>query len=188
MILAIYGSAKRKGITAQMLDRAVASAEAKGITVNKIYLKDEGLLPCLGCRKCLETKECVQHDGIHYIAELVKQSDTVLLAAPVYWANVPAIVKNFFDRMLGVAMEETATFPKGLLKGKKYALFTACKTPAPFSWLCGQSKGAIRATHEFFATAGFKCLGNIVESSCDEKSEPSPSTLRAVDKLIKKIK
>lgn len=114
MILAIYGSFKSKGITAKMLDHAVASAEAKGITVNKIYLKDEGLLPCLGCRKCLETKACVQQDSIDKIAELVKESDIVLLAAPVYWANVPALVKNFFDRMLGVAMEETATFPKRL--------------------------------------------------------------------------
>lgn len=188
MILAIYGSFKSMGITAKMLDHAVASAEAKGITVNKIYLKDEGLLPCLGCRKCLETKACVQHDSIHKIAELVKESDTVLLAAPVYWANVPAIVKNFFDRMLGVAMEETSTFPKGLLKGKKYAFFTACKTPAPFSWLCGQSKGAIRAAREFFATAGFKCLGNIVESGCDNKFEPSSGTFRAVDRLINKLK
>lgn len=187
MILAIYGSARKKGITAKMLDRAVADAESKGITVNKIYLFDEGVLPCLGCRKCLETKSCIRHDSIQKIAELVKECDTVLLGAPVYWANVPAIVKNFFDRMLGVAMEETATFPKPLLKGKKYALFTACKTPTPFSWICGQSKGAIRATHEFFATAGFKCLGNIVESGCDKKTEPSPSTLRAVDKIINKI-
>lgn len=188
MILAIYGSAKKKGVTATILDHAVASVEAKGITVNKIYLKDEALLPCLGCRKCLETKTCVQQDSIHRIAELIKNSDTVLLAAPVYWANVPAIVKNLFDRLLGVAMEETATFPKGLLKGKKYAFFTACKTSAPFSWLCGQSKGAIRAAREFFATAGFKCLGNIVESGCDNKSVPSPSTIRAVDRLINKLK
>ncbi len=26
-----------------------------------------------------------------------------LLAAPVYWANVPASVKNLFDRLLGMA-------------------------------------------------------------------------------------
>lgn len=187
MILAIYGSARKKGITAKMLDRPVADAESKCIPVNKIYLFDESLLPCLGCRKCLETKACIQHDSMQKIAELVKQSDTVLLGAPVYWANVPAIVKNFFDRMLGVAMEETATFPKPLLKGKKYALFTACKTPAPFSWLCGQSKGAIKVTHEFFATAGFKCLGNIVESGCDKKTEPSQRILSAVDKIINKI-
>lgn len=64
---------------------------------------------------------------------MLRECDTVILAAPVYWANVPAPVKNMFDRLLGVAMEETATFPKPRLSGKKYMLLTACNTPSPFS-------------------------------------------------------
>lgn len=41
------------------------------------------------------------------------------------------------------AMEETNTFPKPRLSSsQKYILLTACNTPAPFSWICGQSRGA----------------------------------------------
>lgn len=36
MILAIYGSPRKKGITAKMLDRAVAVTESKGIQVNNL--------------------------------------------------------------------------------------------------------------------------------------------------------
>ena len=87
----------------------------------------------------------------------------VVLAAPVYWANIPAVVKNIFDRLLGVAMEETKTFPKARLsKNQKYFLLTSCNTPAPFSYLCGQSTGTIRSMKEFFKTSGMKYAGKCV--------------------------
>ena len=98
---------------------------------------------------------CVRKDDVQEIAELLKICDIVILAAPTYWANVPAIVKNLFDRLLGVAMEETKTFPKARLSNKqRYILLTACNTPAPFSSLFGQSTGSIRCMKEFFKTAG----------------------------------
>ena len=52
------------------------------------------------------------------ISKSIKDADVIILASPVYWANVPAIVKNLFDRMSGTSMEETNTFPKPRLSGK----------------------------------------------------------------------
>lgn len=64
----------------------------------------------------------------------------VVLAAPTYWANVPAIVKNMFDRLLGVAMEEADKFPKPRLSAKqKYILLTACNTPSHFLFYVGKA-------------------------------------------------
>ena len=62
---------------------------------------------------------CIHKDDVQEIAELLKLCDIVILAAPTYWANVPAIVKNLFDRLLGVAMEETKTFPKARLSNNQ---------------------------------------------------------------------
>ncbi len=92
-------------------------------------------------------------------------------AVPVYWANVPASVKNLFDRLLGTAMEETDMFPKPGLRGKQYIVLTACNTSALFSWIFGQSRGAIRNMNEFFKTAGMKPAGKVVYANAKNKKD-----------------
>lgn len=161
-VLAILGGPHVSGITAAMLDWAIQVAEKKGYTVTRINLYEKKISFCSGCNACMNTHICVKQDDIQEIARFMSKCQLVLLAAPVYWANVPAAVKNMFDRLRGTAMEETSTFPKPHLRGKKYMLLTSCNTPAPFSWICGQSRGAIRSMDEFFKTAGMKPIGKIV--------------------------
>lgn len=54
-------------------------------------------------------------------------------------------------------------------------LLTPCNTPAPFSWLFGQSRGAIHAVDEVFKTAGMKCGGHFV---CTGKKKELPESLK----------
>ena len=106
-MLAILGSPHTNGMTAAMLNWAVHKAEQAGYAVTKINLYEKKLSFCTGCRACMDTHICIQKDDIQEIAPLLHKSQFVILAAPVYWANVPASVKNLFDRLLGTAMEET---------------------------------------------------------------------------------
>ena len=170
-MLAILGSPNKKGVVAKMMEYAIEVAEAAGWKVEQVNLYEKQIAFCRGCRVCLDTQECVVKDDIQWIAEQLRKCDVVVLAAPVYWANVPAVVKNMFDRLLGVAMEETATFPKGRLSGKKYFFLTACNTASPFSWIFGQSRGAIRVVKEFFNTAGMKYGGTLVCANTGKRKE-----------------
>ena len=170
-MLAILGSPHTDGITAAMFNCALQSAEKTGYQITKVHLYEKELLFCQGCRICLRTGNCILQDDIQEIAAALRQCQVVLLAAPVYWANVPAPVKNLFDRLLGTAIEETVTFPKPRLRGKQYMLLTSCNTPAPFSWLFGQSTKALRSMEEFFKTAGMKPIGKIVCSGTAAKKE-----------------
>ncbi len=173
-VLAILGSPYSNGTIAKMLEHSIRAAEQAGYAISKVNLYEKRIAFCTGCRTCLASGECIQKDDIQEIAALFHKSDIVVLAAPVYWANVPAPVKNLFDRLLGTAMEETATFPKPRLRGKKYMLLTSCNTPAPFSWICGQSRGAIKNMDEFFKTAGMKSIGKITCANTGKrKSIPS---------------
>ncbi|MCB6608445.1 flavodoxin family protein [[Clostridium] symbiosum] len=182
-VLAIAGSPRRNGVTSKMLECAVNAAERNGWKVDKINLYEKHIEFCSGCRSCLTSGMCVRNDDIQEIAALLQECDTVILAAPVYWANVPAAVKNMFDRLLGVAMEETGTFPKPRLSERqKYVLLTACNTPFPFSGLCGQSSGALRTMREFFKTSGMKCGGKFVCTNTSVRKEPSDRILRKIEK------
>jgi multimeric flavodoxin WrbA len=161
-VLAILGSPHKEGITAAMLNCAADAAQQAGWQVEKVFLYEKQIAFCKGCRRCMETKNCVQKDDMVEITQQIRQCDRVILAAPTYWANVPAAVKNLFDRLLGAAMEETNTFPKPRFSSdQQYLLLTACNTIFPFSRLCGQSTGTVRAMNEFFKTSGMRHLGTV---------------------------
>ena len=118
-ILAILGSPHKEGATGSMLNYAVQIAKQQGYKIDSIDLYEKNIAYCKGCRACIKNQRCVQKDDIQEITELLKTCDIVILAAPTYWANVPAVVKNMFDRLLGVVMEETKIFPKARLSGKQ---------------------------------------------------------------------
>jgi len=184
-MLAILGSPHTNGTTAAMLDLAIRKAKQEGYAVTKINLYEKNLSFCTGCRACMDTQICVQKDDIQEIAMLLQKCQLVILAAPVYWANVPAPVKNLFDRLLGTAMEETNTFPKPRLRGKRYMILTSCNTPAPFSWIFGQSRGAIRNMDEFFRTAGMKPIGKIVCANAKSRRELPKQTVKKIERCLK---
>ncbi len=184
-ILAILGSPHANGMTAAMLNFTIRKAEKMGYNVTRINLYEKNLFYCMGCRACMNTQACIQKDDIQEIVMCLQKCQTVLLAAPVYWANVPAPVKNLFDRLLGTAIEETNTFPKPHLKGKKYMLLTSCNTPFPFSWIFGQSRGAIRSMDEFFKTAGMKPMGKIVCAGTANKKELPKQTIKKIERYMK---
>ena len=184
-VLAIQGSFRENGFTTMMLKRAVDEAKEAGHDIEYINLHACSINPCKGCRKCFETAECVfKNDDMVRIAASVKNADIIMLAAPVYWANVPAIVKNLFDRMSGTSMEETSTFPKPRLSGKKYILFTACNTPMPFAKICGQTTGLEKAVREYFKTSGVKHMGTVVCANTSKIKGLPDKTMRKIRKLV----
>lgn len=183
-VLAILGSPHTNGTTAAMLHLAIQQAERAGHAVTKVNLYEKELAFCTGCRACMDAHVCIREDDIQEIALLLQKSQLVILAAPVYWANVPAPVKNLFDRLLGTAMEETSTFPKPRLRGKQYVILTSCNTPAPFSWIFGQSRGAIRCMDEFFKIAGMKPVGKVVCANAKNKKELPERTKKKIERCF----
>ena len=184
-LLALLGSPHKDGATATMLKYVMQEAQQQECQITFINLYEQNIAYCNGCRTCIKTGNCVQKDDVQEISRLIRECDVVVLAAPVYWENVPAVVKNLFDRLLGVALEETKTFPKARLsKNQKYFLLTACNTPAPFSFLCGQSVGAIRSMKEFFRASGMKYVGKCVWAGRDKRVMP----IRIEKKITKIVK
>ena len=58
-VLAIQGSYRKSGKTTTMLKYAAKQAEKLGHSLTYINLFEKNIEYCRGCRKCLETGECV---------------------------------------------------------------------------------------------------------------------------------
>lgn len=108
------------------------------------------------------------------------------MAAPTYFANIPAPAKNLFDRLVGVIMDDNdSPIPKPLLsKSHLYLLLTTCNTPFPFNLIAGQSTGCLHAMKEFFNISGMKSLGSVTFAGTRNKTSVPTSVLNKIERKI----
>ncbi len=97
-IIAIYGSPRRSGNTALLLQKAVQGARDEGADVKEIVLRDMEISPCLEIYGCRETGRCVINDDFQMIYDQLATCDGVMLASPVFFYAVSAQVKTLMDR------------------------------------------------------------------------------------------
>ncbi|MDT8719731.1 flavodoxin family protein [Clostridium sp. 19966] len=188
-VIGILGSPRRNGKVAETLYSILENCKLKGYSTSIINLYDYNIKFCNGCMLCRRKGHCVIDDDLNDIAKKIVSSDVVILGAPTYWANVPAIVKNLFDRMVSYTMEDVkGRFPRPLCsQNQGYVLITACNTPFPFSFLCKQSQGAISAMNEFFKTSGMKKKGVITITNTWGKKCVSKAVFNKAKKISDRL-
>ena len=97
-VTCINGSARSSGSCAYLIDSFVSGFENGNAEIVKYCVGDADLHFCKGCKKCYSDGRCVQSDDVQKIVEDILTSDVVVIAAPSYWADVPAQLKTLFDR------------------------------------------------------------------------------------------
>jgi multimeric flavodoxin WrbA len=97
-IVAVYGSPRRKGNTAILLNKAVDGARDGGALVDEIVLRDLKMSPCLEIYGCNKAGECMLKDDFQKARDLILASQGLILATPVFFYTVSAHTKILMDR------------------------------------------------------------------------------------------
>ena len=98
-IVAFIGSSHKNGNTATATKALLAGAEAAGAATRVVYLYDYTIKPCIGCRVCEKTHDCViKNDDVAEIHEAIRAADAYVLATPTYYGDVTGQFKQFVDR------------------------------------------------------------------------------------------
>ncbi len=97
-ITAIYGSPRRNGNTAKLLQSAVGGARSDWEDVNDIVLSDLKLQPCLEIYACRKEGRCAIKDDFHGLVEALLSAQATILASPIFFYAVSAHVKAMMDR------------------------------------------------------------------------------------------
>ena len=92
--LLINGSPRPAGNTVALIQELKAHLEGEIIEISAFY---SGIAPCMDCRGCWETAQCVVHDGMDVIYE--DDFDNVVIATPVYFGTMPGAVLSLLSRM-----------------------------------------------------------------------------------------
>lgn len=124
-ILAIYGSPRRKGNTAVLLDHAVQGAAEAGAEVEKIVLRDLKMSPCLEIYGCKETGRCVIQDDFQKIHDQLLSCQGLILASPIFFYALSAHTKILMDRCQSLWVKKCwiDKVPYGRWEPKRKGLF-----------------------------------------------------------------
>jgi multimeric flavodoxin WrbA len=98
-IAAVFGS-PRKGANSETIAEAfLQEAQKLGAQVERFSLcrmKFQGCIACMACKTKGEV--CGLHDDLTAALQAVSGADVVLLATPVYFFDMPSLMKGFIDR------------------------------------------------------------------------------------------
>lgn len=105
-IVVLNGSPRRNGNTSALVREFTKGAESVGNTVTEFFLDRMNIHGCKGCyggdnsRVC----PCVQRDDMDQIYPVVKDSDVVVFATPMYYWHMSGQIRTAIDRLF--ALEE----------------------------------------------------------------------------------
>lgn len=98
-ILVISTSLRPRSNSDILTERLVAGARDAGHQVEEISLKGKELKYCIGCLACQKTQRCVQKDDALWIADKMKDADTLVFSTPIYYYEMSGQMKTLIDRM-----------------------------------------------------------------------------------------
>ncbi|MBW2652084.1 MAG: flavodoxin family protein [Deltaproteobacteria bacterium] len=97
-ILAICGSARKKGNTALLVNEGLKST---GMESELIFLSDLTIGFCTGCLNCKEKKgKCPKDDDMQVVLDKCLSSKAIVLGSPNYYYDISGLMKNMIDRSI----------------------------------------------------------------------------------------
>ena len=99
--LLFNGSPREKGNTAMLLTRMSDVFHEKGAQVDYVQLGGQPLQGCTACMECRTNKNerCViEGDSINEYIQMMKHSDAIVIASPVYFSQMTSETKALIDR------------------------------------------------------------------------------------------
>jgi len=99
-ILALNGSARKRGNTDILIERILKGCKEKGYKTEKLHMYDYEILPCMDCRDCKKGDYvCTLNDGMKKIYPKMEKADLIIFGTPNYWNGPSAKMKLLIDRM-----------------------------------------------------------------------------------------
>ncbi|WKY43222.1 flavodoxin family protein [Eubacteriaceae bacterium ES2] len=95
-IVCISGSPIKDSNTDRMLKNIASNS---GLEYDFIKLSELTIRPCLACKACVTTNQCVQKDDFQEISALIQESDVVIFGAYTPYGMIDAFSKALLERL-----------------------------------------------------------------------------------------
>lgn len=101
-ILGIIASPRKLG-NCEVMIKEISRNIVEPHQLELLRLSDFNILPCTGCYTCLmKQKGCILKDDYNRLADIIVESDALIVAAPTYFLGANSSLKRFTDRGLAL--------------------------------------------------------------------------------------
>lgn len=106
-VVAINGSPKSEGNTAQLINMIAQELAKENISTEMMHIGNKTIRGCFGCGACAKNQDarCVAKDD-EYVNECIqqmKEADGILIGSPVHFSGIAGTMKSFLDRAFYVS-------------------------------------------------------------------------------------
>lgn len=116
-IAVIYGTTRDNGNSEILTDYAM-----KGISSEKIYLRDFTIQPIIDMRHSKEGFQDI-NDDYNSIIDRILPHDVLIFSTPIYWYSMSGTMKNFIDRWSQTLRDSNyADFKKQMTSKKAFVI------------------------------------------------------------------
>ena len=112
--------------------------ERESISIDELHVASMELAACKGCFACWQKTPgvCCIKDDMQTVIEKLIEADLILWSFPLYYFNVPGILKNLIDRQLPMSLPFMSSKQDGYgsgshdsrydMEGKRHVLISTC--------------------------------------------------------------
>jgi multimeric flavodoxin WrbA len=183
-VIGIVGSPRKNGNSETLVRAVLEGAKEKGHETEIFLLGEMSYRGCQGCMYCKTHDRCKLEDDLTGVMDAIKETDAIVLGAPIYMMQYSGQFKLFEDRFyqfLGTGSRrnvEGYDFKISLKPGKKAIVITTQGNP--------DAKMFEGVTNEL--TQVLKMFGFHVKDSILLTAGNSPAAARENKELIERAK
>jgi putative NADPH-quinone reductase len=106
-VIGVIGSYRKGHVIDSVVSAILEGAAQTGAETEKIYLIDKNIEFCDNCRACTQDEQakgahgkCVHDDDMEEMLGKIENADGIVLASPVNFSTVTALMKRFIERLI----------------------------------------------------------------------------------------
>jgi len=136
-VLAIMGSPRKGKNNDRLLNyilEGISRREASGV-VEKLYVSDLAIAPCLACDACTRRSGCIQKDSMETLYKKFDEADLIIITSPMYFNSISGQLKAIIDRNQAIWSSKYVLKESIIDKAKRrvgYVLITAGADEHPY--------------------------------------------------------
>jgi multimeric flavodoxin WrbA len=132
-IVTLLGSPRVNGNSAAIAGRFMETAKKLGAETTTFSLNKLNFRGCQACMMCKDKLDrCALKDDLEPVLDEIRDADVLVLATPVYFADITAQMKMFIDRTYSYYVPDFLNnpVPSRLLPGKQLVFIQTQAQPA----------------------------------------------------------
>jgi multimeric flavodoxin WrbA len=118
-VLAIYGSPRKDGNSARMLDHLIEFLPEQA-EIKRLYLSEKNFSGCCASRDCKQLGYCPIQDDMQEIYPLLEWAEVIIFATSTQFADVSADIKKLMERTWWMKGKLKNKIGAAVISGRRY--------------------------------------------------------------------